>query len=106
VPKKVRKLALKMALSSKFQEKQLVVLDQFGLEEVKTKKFVEVLQGLNFGKTLIVTDTENPNLELSSRNVPSVKVLRCEGLNVYDVLNCHTLVLLEPSIEGIERRLA
>jgi large subunit ribosomal protein L4 len=106
VPKKVRKLALKMALSSKCQEKQLVVLDQFNLEEIKTKKFVEVLKGLNLGKTLIVTDAENPNLELSSRNVPSVKVLRCEGLNVYDVLNCATLVLLEPSIQGIERRLA
>ncbi|MCG6905895.1 MAG: 50S ribosomal protein L4 [Desulfobacteraceae bacterium] len=106
VPKKVRKLALKMALSSKCQEKQLVVLDQFDLEEIKTKRFVEVLKGLNLGKTLIVTDAENPNLELSSRNVPSVKVLRCEGLNVYDVLNCATLVLLEPSIQGIERRLA
>lgn len=106
VPKKVRKLALKMALSSKCQEKQLVVLDQFDLEEIKTKRFVEVLKGLNLGKTLIVTDAENPNLELSSRNVPSVKVLRCEGLNVYDVLNCATLVLIEPSIQGIERRLA
>jgi len=106
VPKKVRKLALKMALSSKCQEKELVILDQFGLEEVKTKKFVEVLNGLNLGKTLIVIDAENPNLELSARNVPSVKVLRCEGLNVYDVLDCNTLVLLEPSIEGIERRLA
>jgi large subunit ribosomal protein L4 len=106
VPKKVRKLALKMALSSKCQEKQLVVLDQFDLEEIKTKRFVEVLKGLNLGKTLIVTDAENPNLELSSRNVPLVKVLRCEGLNVYDVLNCATLVLLEPSIQGIERRLA
>jgi large subunit ribosomal protein L4 len=106
VPKKVRKLALKMALSSKCQEKQLVVIDQFNLEEVKTKRFVELLKGLNLGKTLIVTDAENSNLELSSRNVPSVKVLRCEGLNVYDVLNCVTLVLLEPSIQGIERRLA
>lgn len=106
VPKKVRRLALKMALSSKCQEKQLVVLDQFGLEEIKTKKFVEVLKDLNLGKTLIVTDAENTNLELSSRNVPSVKVLRCEGLNVYDILNYNTLVLLEPSIEGIERRLA
>jgi large subunit ribosomal protein L4 len=67
---------------------------------------VEVLNGLKLGKTLIVIDAENPNLELSARNVPSVKVLRCEGLNVYDVLNCNTLVLLEPSIEGIERRLA
>ncbi len=106
VPKKVRKLALKMALSSKCQEKQLVVLDRFDLEEVKTKRFVEVMKGLNLGKTLIVTDAENPNLELSSRNVPSVKVLRCEGLNVYDVLNCGTLVLLEPTIQGIERRLS
>jgi large subunit ribosomal protein L4 len=106
VPKKVRKLALKMALSSKCQEKQLVVLDRFDLEEVKTKRFVEVMKGLNLGKTLIVTEAENPNLELSSRNVPSVKVLRCEGLNVYDVLNCVTLVLLEPTIQGIERRLS
>ena len=78
VPKKVRKLALKMALSSKLSENELVVLDQFELEETKTKKFVEVLKTLKLKNALIVTETHNDHLELSSRNVPDVKVLRSE----------------------------
>jgi large subunit ribosomal protein L4 len=86
VPKKVRKLALKMALSSKLSENELVVLDQFELEETKTKKFVDVLKTLKLKNALIVTETHNDHLELSSRNVPDVKVLRSEGLNVYDIL--------------------
>ncbi len=105
-PKKVRKLALKMALSSKLQEKALVVLDRFELDEIKSKTFVGVLKVLSLGSVLIVTEKKNENLELSSRNVPKVKVLRSEGLNVYDVLKYQTLVLLEPAIKDIEGRLS
>ena len=105
VPKKVRKLALKMALSSKLSENELVVLDQFELEETKTKKFVEVLKTLKLKNALIVTETHNDHLELSSRNVPDVKVLRSEGLNVYDILKYRMLVLLEPAVKNIEGRL-
>lgn len=105
VPKKVRKLALKMALSSKLRENELMVLDEFELEEIKTKQFVDVLKTLNLDSALIVTETHNERLELSSRNVPDVKVLRSEGLNVYDILKYRMLVLLEPAVKKIEGRL-
>ncbi len=105
VSKKVRKLALKMALSSKVIENELMVLDQFELEQIKTQEFVSVLNALKLNKALIVTDNKNDHLELSSRNVPDVKVLRSEGLNVYDILKYRTLVLLEPAVKNIEGRL-
>ena len=105
-PKKVRKLALKMALSSKLSASELLVLDKIELAQIKTKDFIEILKNLKLDNTLIVADAENRNLELSSRNVPNVKVLRAEGLNVYDILKYKTLILLEPAIKNIERRLA
>jgi large subunit ribosomal protein L4 len=105
VSKKVRKLALKMALTSKLQENELVVLDRFELEKVKTKDFIEIVQALRLDNALIVTDKKNETLELSSRNVPRIKVLRSEGLNVYDILKYKNLVLLEPVINDIEGRL-
>jgi large subunit ribosomal protein L4 len=101
----VKKLALKMALSSKLNANELMVLDQFKLEEIKTREFVNVLEALNLNSALIVTDEKNENLELSSRNVQDIKVLRCEGLNVYDILKYRMLVLLEPAVKNIEGRL-
>lgn len=106
VPKKVRKLALKMALSAKLQKNTIIVLDQFELETIKTKQFIEVLNVLNVKNVLIISDQKNENLELSSRNVPYIKVQRIEGLNVYDILKYKNLILLESSIKGIERRLS
>ena len=105
VPKKVRKLALKMALSSKLQANELMVLDKFELKQIKTKDFVDLLNGLNLTNALIVTAEKNENLELSSKNVPDIKVLRSEGLNVYDVLLHHRLVLLQPCLDQLEKRL-
>jgi large subunit ribosomal protein L4 len=106
VPKKVRKLALKMAVSSKFQQQQLTVLDRFDLERIKTKDFVAVTRALKAENVLFVTDRKDERLELSARNVPGVKVIRTEGLNVYDILKYSQLVLLEASIKGIEGRLS
>jgi large subunit ribosomal protein L4 len=103
--KKVRQLALKMAISSKLQEKALVVLNGFDLAEIKTRGFVAAMQALQLKSALIVTETKNDTLERSSRNVPAVKVLRSEGLNVYDILKYDTLVLLQPAIKTIEGRL-
>ena len=105
LPKKVVKLALKMALSSKLKEGQLVLLNQFTLDEIKTKKFLEVIKKLNIKNSLIVIDKEDKNLELSSKNVQGFKVLRNEGLNVYDILKYENLILLEATINIIEGRL-
>jgi len=105
VPKKVRKMALKMALSCKLKDNQLVVLDGFSLEKIRTKDFMDALTNLKVQNALIIIDQKDENLELSSRNVPDVKVLRTEGLNVYDILKYENLVLLESSIKGIEGRL-
>lgn len=106
LPKKVRQLALKMALTSKLQEQALVVLDRFELEQVKTKQVAAAMKTLALRSALIVTAAAEERLELSSRNLPRVKVLRCEGLNVYDILKYDTLVLLEPAIKAIEGRFA
>jgi large subunit ribosomal protein L4 len=94
-----------MALSSKWQGEQLMVLDHFQMEEIKTKKFSQVMSLLQLKKALIVTDQENANLEKSARNMNGVKVLRTGGLNVYDILKYHHLVLLKPSIPIIEEAL-
>jgi large subunit ribosomal protein L4 len=105
VPKKVRSMALKMALSVKLSEDSLVVLDELDFDKIKTKEFIKVMNALNMNNALFITDKKNENLELSARNVPGVKVLRTEGLNVYDILKYNSLVLLESSIKSIEGRL-
>jgi len=106
VHKKVKRLALKMALSTKLNEQMITVLDAFTLDQIKTKSVVSVLETLKLENSLIVVDAKNEELELSSRNIPGVKVLRVEGLNVYDILKHKNLVLLEASIKNIEGRLA
>jgi len=105
VSKKVRKAALRMALSDKFQKEKLVVLDKFELPEIKTKEFVNVMKAFDAHKALIVTVGANGVLEKSARNVPRMKVLRSEGLNVYDVLNHEHLFLVEPAVEIIQEAL-
>ena len=105
VPKKKRKLALKMALSSKLKSHKIIVLDKFELEKVKTKAFIKVINTLDVNNALIVTEKKNENLEMSSRNVPGIKVMRTEGINVYDILKYKYLVLLESSVNEIEGRL-
>ena len=105
VPKKVRRMALKMALSVKLSEDSLVVLDELDFDKIKTKEFIKVMNALNTNNALFITDKKNENLELSARNVPDVKILRIEGLNVYDILKYKSLVLLESSIKSIEGRL-
>jgi len=105
VPKKKRKLALKMALSSKLKDQKIIVLDQLEMEKIKTKAFVEIINTLDAKNALIVTEKKNENLELSSRNVPGIKVMRTEGINVYDILKYKYLFLLESSVNEIEGRL-
>jgi large subunit ribosomal protein L4 len=102
VPRKVRKLALISALSMKLQEARMVILRDFPMEEIKTKRFQEVIDRFGFKKTLFVIDESRPILEMSSRNIPDVKMVRSEGINVYDLLKYDHLVLLEPSVKKIE----
>ncbi|MBA3011327.1 MAG: 50S ribosomal protein L4 [Proteobacteria bacterium] len=106
VPKKVRKLALKMALSCKFTDNTLFVIDDFKLEEIKTQVLAQVLATLNLQDILIVSDSEDMNLELSSRNIPDIKVIKTAGLNVYDILKFKNLLLVESTIKNIEGRLS
>jgi large subunit ribosomal protein L4 len=105
VSKKVRKAALRMALSDKFRNDRLVVLDGFDLPDIKTKAFVEVMKNFEADKALIVTMGKNETLEKSARNVPRVKVLRSEGLNVYDVLNHDHLFVVENAVGTIQEAL-
>jgi large subunit ribosomal protein L4 len=102
VPKKVRRMALISALSMKFREERMVVLRDFPMEEAKTKRFQEVIDRFGFGKVLFVTDGSQPILEKSSRNIPQVKMVRPEGINVYDLLKYDHVVFFEPSIKSIE----
>lgn len=103
--KKVRRLGLKMALSARVAESQCVILDDFVLDEIKTKNFVSIMQTLDLANALIVVPEGNLNLVRSSRNVPGFKVIPTIGLNVYDVLNYKHLVLLQNSVELLEKRL-
>ncbi len=102
VPKKVRRLALISALSQKYQEERMIILNDFPLEEIKTRKFKEVVDRFGWKKTLVVIDKSNPNLEKSSRNLKDIKMIRSEGINVYDLLNHEHLVLLAPAVKNIE----
>ncbi len=103
VPRKVKKAAMRSALSLKVKEKQLFVLDHFDMPEIRTKDFVQKKENLQLNKALIVFEGENNNLERSSRNVPEVKVLKSAGLNLYDVLLYDQLVLTRGAVEYIER---
>lgn len=102
--KKVKKLALAMAMSARNQEGNLLVLDDITMEAIKTKDFVGIMNTLDIDNGLIVVDDSNENLNKSSRNVNGFKVLPAEGVNVYDILLHKKLVLVQPVIESLEKR--
>ncbi|HHI96688.1 MAG TPA: 50S ribosomal protein L4 [Thermodesulfatator atlanticus] len=104
--KRQRRLALKMALSVRAQEGKLKVVDDFGLDEIKTKKFVQFLKGLGVENALVVVPERDEIIEKSARNLPKVKVLAVEGLNVYDVLNHEYLIIKQEALPKIEERLS
>ena len=105
VPKKVRKLALKMALSQKVNDREFMILDQLQLERIKTKDFVAILDRFELEKTLVLLPREDEIIEKSARNIANVKVLRTEGLNVYDLLNYHNVILSRETVGVLEERL-
>ncbi len=103
VPKKVRRLALKSALSSKFAASELVVLDEFKLDAIKTKDVVKVLAALNTGKkTLIVLPEKNDVVYRSARNIAGVKVCPANTINVYDILNADTVLFVKDAVAKVE----
>ena len=103
VNKKVRRLAMKSALSSKVAADELVVLDSLKIEAIKTKEVVKVLSALETGKkTLIVLTEKNDFIYRSARNIAGVKVSLVNTLNVYDILNCDSIVVLKDAVAKIE----
>jgi large subunit ribosomal protein L4 len=105
VNKKVRKLALQMALSSRVSEEKLRVVNTIELAEIKTKAFAEIAEKLGLGKTLIVAKDIDEKLALSARNMPHIKVIEADKLNVYDVLLYPELIMLESAAQDVQERL-
>ena len=100
--KKVKRLALKSALSTKCFEGKIMVLDELTLPEVKTKEMAKVLENINVGKALIVMEGANTNVILSTRNIPNVKTTGVHSINVYDLLKYNTLVMTKDAVAKIE----
>ena len=101
--KKVRRLALKSALSAKAQSEDIVVIDEIKMDEIKTKKFAGFLSAVNAdGKALVVTAEVNENVVLSARNLPGVKTAFANIINVYDILNAKKLVVDKAALAKIE----
>ena len=104
--RKVKKAALKSALSVRFQDSRLTVLNAIDLGKISTKSFAEFLGRFDLQKVLVVIEGENPQVELSARNLPFVKVLKAEGVNVYDVMKYPNLVMTEGAVSQLEGALA
>lgn len=102
VPKKIRKKALISALSLKFKENKMIILKDFPMEKISARGFQKVVDLFDLKKALFVLDDNNEILMKSSRNIKNVKMIRSEGINVYDILNHEHLILLEPSVKKIE----
>ena len=105
MPKKVRKAALKSALSRRCEEKNLTVFDAFELPEIKTKQVKKVMETFGFTDLLLVLPEKNDSVWRSARNIPGVTVLPVEGLNVYDVLKHQNLALTKDAVEKVAERL-
>ncbi|WP_042453955.1 50S ribosomal protein L4 [Neobacillus dielmonensis] len=107
LPKKVRRLAIKSALSSKVQEENILVLEALTFEAPKTKDFKAVLNGLSVEKkALIVTADLDESVALSARNIPGVTVVTADGINVLDVVNHDKLIMTKAAVEKVEEVLA
>lgn len=100
--KKARKAAIRSALSLLFRENKMTVVNAFDLKKISTKGFVGTLDGFNIAKTLLVIDDANRNLELSARNVKDVKVLKSEGLNVFDIMKYQSIIFTQDAVRKVE----
>jgi large subunit ribosomal protein L4 len=100
--KKARRAALRSALSLLFKDSKMTVLNSFELENISTKNFVGVLDGFAINKTLLVIEGDNRNLELSARNVKDVKLVKPEGLNIFDIMKYQSIIFTQDAVRKVE----
>ena len=100
--KKEKRAALKSALTSRVAENKIIVLDELKLDEIKTKKFVQVMKNLNVEKALVVLNEMDKNVIASAANIPTVKTAQTNELNVFDVLKYDTVVVTKAAVATIE----
>jgi len=100
--KKEKRFALKSALTSRVQENKFLVLDELKLEEIKTKKFQEVLNNLNVSKAIVILDSDDKNVILSARNIPNVITAFTNTINVYDIMKYNTVIATKGAVAKIE----
>ena len=100
--KKEKALAIKSALTSRVNAEKFVVLDQISFDEIKTKKMKAVLDNFKVEKALVILDKKNENVTLSARNLPTVRTVLANSINVYDILKYDTLVLTKDAVAQIE----
>lgn len=107
LPRKVRRLALRSALSNKVAENNFIVVDELAFETPKTKLFQEVLNNLQVeNKVLVVINKDNDNAQLSARNLPNVKVVDENNVNVYDLVNAEKVIITKAALSNVEEVLA
>ena len=103
LPKKIKRLALKSALSSKVQDQEIIVVDKLVLDKPKTKEMVKVLSNLKAGKkTLVVIPERDETVILAARNIPGVKTAYVNTINVYDILNCDSFLITKEAVNKVE----
>jgi large subunit ribosomal protein L4 len=100
--KKARKAAIRSALSLLFKENKMTVVNAFDMNKISTKGFVGTLDVFSLAKTLLVIEDANRNLELSARNVKDVKVLKSEGLNVFDIMKYQSIIFTQDAVRKVE----
>ncbi len=100
--KKVKRLALKSALTSKVNDSKFVVIDELKLDQIKTKDMQNVLNNINVSKALVVIEDGNRNVVLSARNIPDIKTASVNTINVYDILKYDSFVVTKQAVEKIE----
>ena len=100
--KKEKRAALKSALTSRVEENKFIVVDEMNFDEIKTKKFQEVLNNLSVSKALVVLEDGNVKAELSARNIADVKTAKTNTINVYDILKYNTVIATKAAVEAIE----
>jgi large subunit ribosomal protein L4 len=103
LPRKFKRLALKSALSSKVNENEILVLDSLNFDKIKTKQMVDVLKNLNVNETaVIVIADKNENVQMSARNIPGVKTLLVNTMNVYDIVRHEKFIITRDAVSKVE----